>query len=64
MGTDIAGWIEVNAAPDFLRDGLWLNVIDVGSVVGRSYDLYACLFGIRNYAQFPATLRRSRAACR
>ena len=51
MGTDIAGWIEVNVSPED-NEGLWLAIVDLGLLLERSYDLFGCLFGVRNYARF------------
>lgn len=44
MGTDIAGFIEVREA------GRWRSAAEVD--LRRSYDLFGCLFGVCNYANF------------
>jgi len=53
MGTDIEGWVEVRKGND------WCGVVKVGSLADRSYDVFSCLFGITDYAQFiPAAPER------
>ncbi len=51
MGTDLHGLIEVRAAPEFTS---WAAVGDLAKILGhtRDYDLFGCLFGVRNYANF------------
>jgi hypothetical protein len=47
MGTDICAWIEVREA------GRWTCAVDNTRVeFGRNYDVFGCLFGVRNYANF------------
>jgi hypothetical protein len=46
MGTDIEGWVEI------CEHGSWVSVVDISVLVPRSYDLFGCLFGVRNLAQF------------
>lgn len=49
MSTMMRGLIEVRKP-----DGTWgVAIFDAGELAtGQSYDAYACLFGVRNYAQF------------
>jgi hypothetical protein len=46
MGTDINGWVEFRLADS------WYAAIRPGSIVGRDYDAFGCLFGVRNFAHF------------
>ena len=46
MGTDIHGWIEIN------RGDEWISVVNIEPIVSRHYDMFACLFGVMNYANF------------
>lgn len=46
MGTDIFGFVEVRDAAG------WRGVLDVSTVLVRDYDLFGCLFGVRNMAGF------------
>ena len=46
MGCDIHGWVEVK-----LLD-TWYPVIDISLFVHRNYDMFGCLFGVRNYCKF------------
>lgn len=48
MGCDIHGTIEGRHAH---RDW-WDYVVDIGGIVGRNYDLFGNLFGVRNMAGF------------
>lgn len=48
MGCDIHGFVEVKLY-DF---GEWYDCIDIRSIVGRNYDMFALLFGVRNYAAY------------
>jgi hypothetical protein len=48
MGTDIHGWIEIN---DGIPDE-WFGVVNIEPIVSRHYDMFACLFGVMNYANF------------
>lgn len=58
MGCDIHGLVEVNwygkYEEQYEEDPVdWLCAIDnVGMWVGRNYDLFGMLFGVRNYANF------------
>jgi hypothetical protein len=55
MGCDIHGYVEVRKY-DF---GEWYDCIDIQSIVGRNYNMFALLFGIRNYANYiPLTENR------
>lgn len=55
MGTDIHGWVEI--MPPYLND--WHGVINICSIIGRNYDAFGCLFGIKNFANFePIAPRR------
>jgi hypothetical protein len=47
MGTDIYGWLQVSQTP-----GYWIGALDAGVVLERDYDVFGCLFGVRNYANF------------
>jgi hypothetical protein len=46
MGTDIGGWVEVKQYTS------WYGVIRVQDILDRHYDMFGCLFGVRNYAGF------------
>lgn len=48
MGTDIHGWVEVKP----WWSGDWYGVIKIDRVIDRVYDMFGCLFGVRNYANF------------
>jgi hypothetical protein len=51
LGTDLFGWIEVRL--DRARpDAPWEAAVCVTSMLGRNYDAFGCLFGVRNYAGF------------
>lgn len=56
MGIDIHGFIEVRPWPQWPEkpDEIpWEPAIDLDMLyVGRSYDLFGCLFGVTNYAGF------------
>lgn len=46
MGCDMHGFVEV-------KDGAcWKAKIDVGKDVGRNYDIFGLLFGVRNVVRF------------
>jgi len=49
MTTDVNGWVEWrwNEADDE-----WTGVIKIGMIVAGNYDMYGCLFGVRNYTGF------------
>lgn len=51
LGTDLSGWIE--ARFDRTRpDAPWEAAVRLTGVLGRNYDAFGCLFGVRNYAGF------------
>jgi len=45
MGTDIHGFIQV-------YDYGWRNMVNIGEIGDRDYDLFAYLFGVRNYSNY------------
>lgn len=51
MGCDIHGHIEVDKShnEDVTR---WISAGTLFPFVGRSYDAFGCLFGVRNYSNF------------
>ncbi|MFB1064931.1 hypothetical protein [Natrinema sp. H-ect4] len=53
MGCDIHGLIEVDwyaTFPGEKEENDWRTAVDnLGYLVGRSYDSFGCLFGVRNY---------------
>jgi len=54
MGCDIHALVEVNwrGKYDSDKDPQWVTVIDnIGFLVGRSYDTFGVLFGVRNYVK-------------
>lgn len=48
MSTALVGFIECRL------HGTWYAVVDVSLLIPQNYNLYACLFGERNYANFKA----------
>ena len=51
MGTDINGWIECKTQTMDLET--WAAVMALGYVyLGRDYDAFGCLFGVRNDTHF------------
>lgn len=46
MGTDIDGWVE------FKDHDHWYGVVNIHSLIHRHYDMFGCLFGVRNFAGF------------
>lgn len=59
MGVDISGWVEVkpdyfdHTTPEDVVMGRWVAIVrNVGFLVSRDYDAFACLFGVRNHANF------------
>jgi hypothetical protein len=47
MGCDVHGYIE------FRQSGrMWWGIIEIDVIVGRNYDMFGSLFGVRNYANF------------
>ncbi|SDT81697.1 hypothetical protein SAMN05216371_6776 [Streptomyces sp. TLI_053] len=52
MGTDITGYLEYRAPQDD-QEPVRHASHDLHSLgVGRDYDAFGCLFGVRNYANF------------
>lgn len=50
MGCDIHGYVEVDCGHE---DRTWWKPAgNLFSFVGRAYDSFGCLFGVRNYAKF------------
>lgn len=51
MGCDIHGYIEVKKSDwaDY-----WDACMDIKSIIGRNYSMFATLFGVRNYDEFNA----------
>jgi len=52
MGCDIHGYVEVDKRHSNDDDGWWKPAGNLFPFVGRSYDSFGCLFGVRNYAGF------------
>jgi hypothetical protein len=50
MSTSIYGAVEIRKFDSGFDD--WFAIIDVGIALGGDYDLFACLFGVRNLANF------------
>jgi len=48
MGTSVNGVVEIN--PTWLDE--WLSVVDAGLILAKNYEVYGCLFGVRNNASF------------
>jgi len=46
MGCDIYGWVEVK------EDEYWFAAINIRGILWENYDMFGCLFGVRNYAMF------------
>jgi len=46
MRCDIHGWVEVKEVD------IWRAVINIRGIIWRNYDMFGCLFGVRNYAGF------------
>ncbi|MFJ8007365.1 hypothetical protein [Streptomyces fagopyri] len=56
MGTDISGFVECRAwhLNEEDEDSVWRAAIDLFFLnITRNYDAFGCLFGVRNYANFP-----------
>ena len=51
MGCDIHGWIEIKPYPKTSPEH-WESVVDIGHIVGRNYDMFGLLFGVRNYPNY------------
>jgi hypothetical protein len=49
MGCDIHGTIEMKQSDLGGGDGLWYTVAKLDRILGRSYDHFAHLFGVRYY---------------
>ena len=49
MGCDIHGWVEIK---EYQWTNYWSTAISVSAIVGRNYDMFALLFGVRNDAHF------------
>ena len=47
MGTDIHGWVEIRSS-----GGTWDGVLKIDSLAERVYDMFGCLFGVTNHANF------------
>jgi hypothetical protein len=53
MGTDISGWVEVSSTEHAgRRSAEWNAAIDVSHLVGRNYDMFGSLFGVKDYGHF------------
>ena len=53
MSVGIQGWVEVQPKGfEPARGETWLGVIRVTDLVDPSSDMFACLFGIQNFANF------------
>ena len=50
MSTSIYGKIEIKKYDTGFDD--WYSIIDVGIALTENYDLFGCLFGVRNPANF------------
>ena len=55
MGCDITGWVEFSDTTPSRRHAgraWWSPVLDAGFLLGRDYDLFGSLFGVRNGTDF------------
>lgn len=52
MGCDIHGYVETDVRHYEEDDRWWKPAGHLFPFVGRSYDSFGCLFGVRNYSQF------------
>lgn len=52
MGCDIHGYVEVDKRHNRDGDPWWKAAGNLFPFVGRSYDSFGCLFGVRNYSRF------------
>jgi hypothetical protein len=43
---------ELNGCVEFRQFGAWFDLIDASVLIGKNYDLFACLFGVTNFAGF------------
>ena len=50
MGADIHGAVEIRQF-DF-DPNFWSYVADAGVLLDRNYDMFGCMFGVRNHANF------------
>ena len=46
MGTDIDGYIEINAIRESENDQ-WYEIVKIGIIAERSYEIFGKLFGVR-----------------
>lgn len=51
MGCDVHGWIEIRPYKT-VDPKFWTSVIKIDNIVGRNYDMFGLLFGVRNYCNF------------
>lgn len=51
MGADIHGFVEHRPFPKSSPE-YWETVINVGNMLGRNYEMFGLLFGVRNYSGF------------
>jgi hypothetical protein len=51
MGTDISAWIEVTFET-LPHENEWITIVHASLLFNRDYDLFGCLFGVKNYANF------------
>ncbi len=47
VGTEIHGYVEINTEPDKGFDDNWCDIVNIGVLGERNYDLFGSLFGIR-----------------
>jgi len=52
VGTDISGWVEYQLTGSSSDESMWYPVIRIGCLPSRNYDMFGCLFGVRNSAHF------------
>lgn len=52
MGCDIHGYVEVDKRHNRDDESWWKPAGNLFAFVGRSYDSFGCLFGVRNYSRF------------
>ncbi len=50
MSTSIYGYVEIKIYNSGLDD--WFSIINVGIAMPGNYDIFGCLFGVRNLANF------------
>ena len=51
MGCDIRGWVIVNQGKISNRN-FWCPIVKIDNLIHRNYDMFGCLFGVSNYANF------------